>query len=64
MTKLNKKDTMSQIYDLRKELLYMRVKKSSGDNILIKDYRAKKKEIARLLTTVNSKANKNEWKSN
>jgi len=42
----------------------MRVKKSSGDNILIKDYRAKKKEIARLLTTVNSKANKNEWKSN
>lgn len=64
MTKLNKKDIMSQIYDLRKELLYMRVKKSSGDNILIKDYRAKKKEIARLLTTVNSKANKNEWKSN
>jgi len=57
MTKINKKDIVSQIYNLRKELLFMRVKKSSGDDILIKNYRAKKKEIARLLTTVNSKAN-------
>lgn len=55
MTKDNNINNLSEIYNIKKELLSMRIKKSSGDNISLKDFRSKKKEIARLFTKLNSK---------
>jgi ribosomal protein L29 len=50
-----KKSILAQISDLKKELMMMRVKASSGESIVIKDYRQKKKEVARLFTQINNK---------
>jgi ribosomal protein L29 len=40
---------------LKKELLMMRIKASSGEGISVKDYKQKKKEVARIFTTLNNK---------
>jgi len=50
-----KKSVLALISDLKKELMMMRIKASSGENIVIKDYRQKKKEVARLFTKINNK---------
>lgn len=50
-----KKSVLVSISELKKELMMMRVKASSGESIVIKDYREKKKEVARLFTKINNK---------
>jgi len=53
--KEEKNSILADVANIKKELMMMRIKASSGDAIVIKDYRNKKKEIARLLTKVNDK---------
>lgn len=53
-----KKSILADVAKIKQELMMLRIKASSGDAINLKDYRVKKKEIARLLTKVNSKDNK------
>jgi ribosomal protein L29 len=43
------------ITDIKKNLLIMRMKESSGEKIDTKDYKNKKKEVARLFTKINNK---------
>lgn len=50
-----KKSVLALISDLKKDLMMMRIKASSGESIVIKDYREKKKEVARLFTKINNK---------
>lgn len=49
-----KKSILAQISNLKKELMMMRIKSSSGESIVIKDYRQKRKEVARLFTKINN----------
>jgi ribosomal protein L29 len=56
MKKEEKKSALANIASLKKELLMMRVKASSGETIPAKDYKNKKKEIARLFTKINAAA--------
>jgi len=50
-----KKSILLGIALLKKDLLIMRLKLSIRESIILKDYRNKKKEIARLFTKLNSK---------
>ncbi|HLD76838.1 MAG TPA: 50S ribosomal protein L29 [Rickettsiales bacterium] len=52
------KSVLADISNLKKELMMMRIKSSSGDSIVVKDYRNKKKEVARLFTKINDKKTK------
>lgn len=54
MEKKDKKSDLANISDLKKELLMMRIKASSGETIVAKDYKNKKKEIARIFTKINA----------
>lgn len=54
MKKEEKQSLLTDISSLKKELLMMRIKASSGEAVVIKDYKNKKKEIARLFTKINS----------
>ncbi len=54
MEKKDKKSALVNIADLKKELLMIRIKASSGETIVAKDYKNKKKEIARLFTKINA----------
>ena len=54
MEKKDKKSALVNIADLKKELLMMRIKASSGETIVAKDYKNKKKEIARIFTKINA----------
>jgi ribosomal protein L29 len=54
MEKKDKKSALANIADLKKELLMMRIKASSGETIVAKDYKNKKKEIARFFTKINA----------
>ena len=54
MKKEEKQSLLTDISSLKKELLMMRIKASSGESVVIKDYKNKKKEIARLFTKINS----------
>lgn len=49
-----KKSLLSEIAALKKELVLMRIKASSGEAVVIKDYKEKKKKVARLFTKVNT----------
>lgn len=53
--KEEKKSVLTNVADIKKELMMLRIKASSGDAIALKEYRGKKKEIARLLTKLNDK---------
>jgi ribosomal protein L29 len=55
MKKEDKKSALANIAELKKELLMLRVKASSGETIVAKDYKNKKKEVARLFTKINNK---------
>lgn len=55
MKKEEKKSTLASIASLKKELLMMRIKASSGETITAKDYKHKRKEVARLFTQINNK---------
>ena len=54
MTQEENKSILSNIASLKKELLIARLKISMRDSVIIKDYRQKKKEVARLFTKLNS----------
>lgn len=54
MKKEEKKSTLADISALKKELLLMRVKASSGEAVVTKDYKSKRKEVARLFTKINA----------
>lgn len=54
MKKEEVKTKLAEIANVKKELLLMRIKKSSGENISSKEYKAKKKEVARLFTKLNA----------
>ncbi len=54
MKKDEKQSILVEIANLKKELLMMRIKGSSGESIVAKEYRNKRKEIARLFTKINS----------
>jgi ribosomal protein L29 len=54
MNENEKKSTLLSISNLKKELLLIRIKASSGESISIKSYKEKKKEVARLFTKINS----------
>lgn len=54
MKKEEKQSALIDIANLKKELLMMRIKASSGEATVAKDYRNKRKEIARLFTKINS----------
>ncbi len=49
-----KKSVLANIANLKKELLLNRIKASSGESIVIKDYKNKRKEVARLFTKINA----------
>lgn len=55
MKKEENKSTLANIASLKKELLMMRIKASSGETIVAKDYKNKRKEVARLFTQINKK---------
>jgi ribosomal protein L29 len=48
------KSTLTNIANLKKELLMMRIKASSGESVIAKDFKNKKKEVARLFTKLNA----------
>ncbi len=54
MKKEEKKSVLASIASLKKELLMLRVKASSGETTSVKDRKNKKKEIARLFTKLNA----------
>lgn len=54
MTKDEKKSVLANIASLKKELLMFRIKTSSGEATPVKDYKNKKKEVARLFTKLNA----------
>lgn len=54
MKKEEKQSALIDIANLKKELLMMRIKASSGETIVAKDYKKKRKEIARFFTKINS----------
>ncbi len=56
-SKEEKNSILADVANIKKELMMLRVKASSGDAINLKDYREKRKKIARLLTKVNDKNN-------
>ncbi len=49
------RSTLATIANLKKDLLIMRIKTSSGEEVLVKNYKQKKKEVARLFTKLNNK---------
>jgi len=54
MKKDEQKSALANIATLKKELLMMRIKASSGEVVPAKDYKNKRKEIARLFTKLNA----------
>lgn len=55
MKKEEKKSALANIAGLKKDLLMMRIKASSGETVVAKDYKNKRKEVARLFTQINNK---------
>lgn len=55
MNKEERKIAIADIANLKKELMMVRIKASSGEAINLKDYRGKRKQIARLFTKINDK---------
>lgn len=54
MKKEEKSSALSEIAIIKKDLMMMRVKSSSGESVVAKEYKNKKKAIARLFTKINS----------
>jgi len=57
MNNIDKKSMLSEIFNLKKDLLMLRLRITSGDKINLKEYREKKKKIAVIFTTINKKIN-------
>jgi ribosomal protein L29 len=56
MTEENKKLILVEIANLKKKLMMLRIKASSGESVVIKNYKNTKKDIARLFTKINKKS--------
>ncbi|MFZ9181551.1 MAG: 50S ribosomal protein L29 [Rickettsiales bacterium] len=54
MTTTDKKSIIANVAKLKSDILKIRIKKTSGDQIDIKEIKKLKKEVARLLTKFNS----------
>lgn len=54
MKKEEKKSILANVASLKKELLMFRVKASAGEAVSVKEYKSKKKEVARLFTKLNA----------
>lgn len=52
--KQDKKSLLTDISAKKKEILIMRIKRSSGDTLAAKDIKKTKKEVARLFTKFNA----------
>ena len=52
---VDKKSVLAQIAEKKKQLVLLRIKRSSGDSVSLKDLRQLKKDIARLFTKLNEK---------
>ena len=48
-----RKSILANIASLKKDLKVIRIKVSSGEAMAVKDYKSKKKEVARLFTQLN-----------
>ena len=59
MKKEEKHSLLSEVSNIKKELMMLRIKASSGETIAVKDFKIKKKSIARLFTKINGKENNN-----
>lgn len=64
MKKEEKQSKLTEISNLKKEIMMMRIKSSSGDSVAVKEYRIKRKEIARLFTAINAKETAKTKKTN
>jgi ribosomal protein L29 len=58
MKKEDKNSKLAEIATIKKELMMLRIKASSGDAVLVKEFKNKKKAIARIFTEVNAVNNK------
>lgn len=56
MTVENKKELLDKILELKKKLVSLRFKKSSGELVNVSEIKKVKKEIARLFTKLNMQA--------
>ena len=54
MKKEEKTSALAEIATIKKDLMMMRIKSSSGVSVVAKEYKNKKKAIARLFTKINS----------
>jgi len=54
MKKEEKSSALTEIATIKKDLMMMRIKSSSGELVVAKEYKNKKKAIARLFTRINS----------
>jgi ribosomal protein L29 len=54
MKKEEKSSALTEIATIKKDLMMMRIKSSSGELVVAKEYKNKKKAIARLFTKINS----------
>ncbi|MFM7557575.1 MAG: 50S ribosomal protein L29 [Alphaproteobacteria bacterium] len=54
MTNIDKKSILANVAKLKSDILKIRIKKTSGDQIDIKEIKKLKKEVARSLTKLNS----------
>ena len=55
MKKEEKQSLLTDISTLKKDLMMFRIKASSGETVLVKEFKLKKKAIARLFTKINDK---------
>ncbi len=54
MKKEEKQSVLSEIAKIKKDLMMMKIKVSSGESVVVKEFKSKKKAIARLFTKINS----------
>ena len=53
---IDPKSVLAQIAEKKKQIALLKIRRSSGDAVSLKDLRSLKKDIARLFTKLNQKA--------
>lgn len=54
MATQDKNSILAEVATLKKELMMLRIKISSGETVAVKEFKDKRKAVARLLTKINS----------
>lgn len=54
MATQDKKSLLTEIAALKKELMMLRIKITSGESVAVKEFKDKRKAVARLFTKINS----------